>query len=314
MSWTVRCLLAGLLFVVTSASVARDFDYQLRAEPLAPGVFVVAGVAEDLSRSNGGNILNTGFIVGSEGIAVIDAGPSRLYGEQFRALISKHSDKPILQVLITHHHPDHFFGLQAFQDVPTASLTQTIAELHVHAAGYSDNMYRLIGNAMLGTDIVLPQNIIKQDELSLGDRTLQLLKLSGHTSSDLAVYDPESGTLFAGDLIFNQRAPTTPHADIARWQQSLDTLQQLPFRHLVPGHGPVADNDTPLRQTRDYLVWLQDQLSTAAADGLSMAEVMFLPIDPRFADMAVIEDEYHRSVTHLFGDLEATLLNPVGSD
>ncbi len=52
--------------------------------------------------------------------------------------------------------------------------------------------------------------------------------------------------------VFNGRAATTPHADIARWLAALDTLEGLPARRWVPGHGEVATDTAPLRQTRDY--------------------------------------------------------------
>lgn len=287
---------------------AGAFEYQLSAEQVKPDVYVVKGVAEDLSFKNGGNILNTGFIVTGEGVLVIDAGPSRLYGEQFIELIRATTDKPIKQVFITHHHPDHFFGLQAFDGVTRSALPETINDLRLLAEDYSDNMYRLIGNAMLGTEIVLPDTPVSPGTYQHGTRTVQLLALSGHTDSDLVIYDETSGVLFTGDLAFHQRAPTTPHADIARWKASLAQLNSLDVTVLVPGHGPLTTDRSPLTQTGDYIGWLGDKLAAAAAEGLSMAEAMYLPIDGRFESMAVVRNEFQRSVIHLYEALEQQLL------
>ena len=103
----------GLVFLLACSGLLRaaDFDYQLAAEQVAPGVYVVGGENGDLSFGNGGNILNTGFIVTGEGVVVVDAGPSRLYGEQLIALIRATTDEPIVRVFITHHHGDHVMGL-----------------------------------------------------------------------------------------------------------------------------------------------------------------------------------------------------------
>ena len=92
----MRGCAALLACFITSAYAAND--YGLRTLNVADGVYVFAGRTENFSRDNGGNIVNTGFIVGSSGIIVIDTGPSRLYAEQQRAAIERVSPLPIAQV------------------------------------------------------------------------------------------------------------------------------------------------------------------------------------------------------------------------
>ncbi len=304
----IRHGIALLALITGVLAHAADFDYQLSADEVRPGVYVVTGQNGDLTFENGGNILNTGFVVTDAGVVVVDVGPSRLYGEQLSALISKTTDQPISQIFITHHHPDHFFGLQAFDGVPRAALPQTITDLRTLAEDYSDNMYRLIGNAMLGTEIVLPSEPAQPGPYTLGERRFELIALSGHTDSDLAIFDTTSGVLFAGDLVFHERAPTTPHAHVGRWQESLAKLEALNYQVLVPGHGPVSESKQPIAATASYLEWLNGTLSTAADEGLSMAEVMFVPLDPRFRELAVVTTEFQRSVVHLYQAFEEALL------
>ena len=169
-------------------------------------------------------------------------------------------------------------------------------------------MYRLIGNAMLGTEIVLPTEQAQAGAFTLGSRNLELYAMRGHTDSDLVVLDKTSGVLFTGDLVFHGRAATTPHAHIDNWQASLRTLASLEYDVLVPGHGPVSENKEPIAETASYLNWLQTTLSSAATAGLSMAEIMFLPMDPRFEGLAVATTEFQRSVVHLYQALEEALL------
>lgn len=309
----LRCLpaLCILLFGVMVSTSARAFDYRLTATEVKPDVYVVGGVAGDLTFNNGGNILNTGFIVAEQGVIIIDVGPSRLYGEQLLALIQSITDKPVLQIYITHQHPDHFFGLQAFDGVETSALAGTISDLKLLAGDYSDNMYRLIGNAMLGTEIVLPKSEVQPGVVTLGGRNIELLALGGHTATDLAIFDKTSGVLFAGDLVFHARAPTTPSADIPLWLESLAKLKSVPFSVLVPGHGPVTENAEPIDQTADYVDWLSTTLQSLAEDGMSMAEAIQQRIAERFASLVVVQNEYERSVVHLYGGIEESLLPPV---
>ena len=303
-------LLSVFVVLLTSSidSYASDFDYKLTATEVKPDVYVVGGVAGDLTFKNGGNILNTGFIVADGGVIVIDVGPSRLYGEQLHALIKNTTDKPVVQVYITHQHPDHFFGLQAFDGVETSALAGTISDLKLLAGDYSDNMYRLIGNAMLGTEIVLPKSEILPGEVEIAGRDIELLSLGGHTATDLAVFDKTSGVLFAGDLVFYERAPSTPSADIPLWLESLARLKSVPFSVLVPGHGPVTENAEPIDQTADYVDWLLTTLQSLAEDGLSMAEAIQQRIAERFTSLEVVQTEYERSVVHLYGGIEESLL------
>jgi len=121
------------------------------------------------------------------------------------------------------------------------------------------------------------------------------------------IRDDETGVLFAGDLAFLFRAPTTPHADINSWRVTLKTLSGLDKSLILPGHGPSDSTDESLAQTDDYLQWLQLTLSEAVASGLTMNEAMILPIPARFDGLGVVRTEFERSVVHLYPALEDEL-------
>jgi uncharacterized sulfatase len=136
-----------------TAALAANFDYGLKPRKIADGTYVLVGRTEDFSLANGGNIVNVGFIVTSSGVVVIDTGPSRRYGEQLRAAIRKVTDKPVVKVLNTHFHPDHFLGNQAFADIGVAALPATIQGIQAMGGPFTDNMYRMCGDWEAGTDI-----------------------------------------------------------------------------------------------------------------------------------------------------------------
>ena len=66
-------LLAGI--AMSTAAHATDMDYRLEPRAVAADVYVFVGKTEDFNTTNGGNIVNTGFIVGPQGVVVIDTGP-----------------------------------------------------------------------------------------------------------------------------------------------------------------------------------------------------------------------------------------------
>lgn len=301
----VLCALAGL-------ATAAEFDYGLQAQPVAEGVYAFIGRNEDFSTANGGNIVNTGFIVASGGIIVIDSGSSLRYGQQMRQAIARVSPRPLALVINTHHHPDHFLGNQAFAGTPLAALPATIDGIASEGNAFAENLYRLTGDWMKGTEVVAPSRALAPGHSEIAGRRLRLIALDGHTGADLAIYDEASGVLFAGDLVFNGRAPTTPHADLAHWLAALDRLEavtrEASFTALVPGHGAVARDAAPIRQTRAWLLWLRGAMQQAARAGLDMNEVLALPLPAEFAGLPVAASEYRRSVGHLFPAAEQEAL------
>lgn len=307
-SWRLLAAACCGLCLAGAALAVAPFDYGLKAQTIADGVHLFEGRTEHFTRSNGGNIVNTGYIETTAGAVVIDTGPSRRYGEQMRAVIEKQTGKGIAQVFVTHAHPDHFLGDQAFPSNTLAALPDTRAAIQTHGDDLAANLYRMVGGWMEGTEAVAPGHDAKPGPVVVGGRALRLLALAGHTGADLAVYDEKTRTLFAGDLVFFQRAPTTPNADVGKWLSALDQLEKIDFAVLVPGHGPVVKDKTAIAQTRAYLRWLRTALQGAARQGLDPTEVMQIQIPAEFAKLAVLQEEFQRSVVHLYPAMEEQTL------
>jgi quinoprotein relay system zinc metallohydrolase 1 len=293
------------LSLVFCTCVQADMEYRLQPRQIAQDTYLLEGSTENFSKTNGGNIVNTGFIVTDSGVVVIDTGPSRRYGEAMRKAIASVTDRPVIQVLLTHHHPDHVLGNQAFADVPIGALAGTKELMRQHGDVLAENMYRLVGDWMRGTETLLPTQTLTPGMLEFGGHRLQLLALAGHTGADLAILDLNTGVLFAGDIVFYQRALSTPNSPgLQVWLRDLDTLQALPWKLLVPGHGPVTTDAGPFQQMRDYLGWLDGLLRNGAAQGADMAELINSPIPERFAAISLTRYELIRSVSHLYPTYE----------
>ncbi len=304
-------LLLTLLASQTVFAGAGKFDYGLQAENVAENTFVFVGKKEDFSFQNGGNIVNTGFIITADGVVVIDTGSSKRYGEQMLTEIRKQTGKPIYKVINTHHHPDHFLGNQAFKPAPIAALKGTVKDIKSQGELFSENLYRMTGDWMRGTEATVPSVTLKPGIEEVGGHQIEYIELSGHTGSDLAVFDRTTGVLFSGDLVFNNRTLTTPHAIPDKWFKALDRLAKLPFKVLIPGHGEPVTDLSAIEQTRDYLRWLVTTLESAANSGLSMNEVMQTEIPARFANLALVKSELNRSVVHLYPAIEKKTLHKV---
>ena len=296
---------------VKPTGAAGRWTYGLKPKEIADGVFLLRGLDEHLSVENGGNIANITFMTTGEGVLLFDTGPSRIYGDELKAAIATVTDEPVVRVVISHAHPDHYLGNQVFEDLPIESLAKVRDVIADIGDLFTDNMYRLVDVWMRGTRTVVPKKSLSPGREKFGKRDLEFIALGGHSHADLAIYDHGQQTLLAADLVFMDRAPTTPHADLGRWQSSLNQLQDLPIKTLVPGHGPVTEGHEAIEQTRGYLSWLEETLSNAADRGLVEAEVIGLPIDAPFDQLAVVQDEFIRSVSHLYGSIALNALQRV---
>jgi quinoprotein relay system zinc metallohydrolase 1 len=299
-----RQLLAGLAAAPLLAAAGPA--YHPTAQAVAPGVWVVRGADEAIAMRNGGAIANIGIIATDAGAVLIDAGASHRHGLALAALARRLTGKPVARVYLTHLHPDHSFGASAFAPAMVAATPAVAADVKGDAAGFSPGLYRLLGDWMRGTEVAEPLLSAVAGPVQFGGRSLRLLTLAGHSPSDLVVIDEATGTLFAGDLVFHNRAPSTPHADLNRWRQTLDRLAGLGHKTTVPGHGPFDPTPTAaIAQTRAWLDWLQPALEQAMEQGLTMVEAGELPIPPAFAAMTMARYELQRSVSHFWPLLEA---------
>jgi len=298
-------VLSVLVMLPVSYVSSAALSYQLQPELIAENTYLLKGKLEDFSNSNGGNIVNTAFVVTAEGVLVIDTGPSLRYGKEMRAVISQITDKPIKYVFNTHHHPDHFLGNQAFSDIGVTSLAYSQEQIKLHGDAFAENMYRLVGDWMRSTEVAVPEQVIASDKISLGGHDFRLLSYTGHSGADLVIFDEKTGVVFASDMVFYQRALTTPHTPgLQQWKAELEDIRALPFKVMVPGHGPVVKDDTAITQMIAYLEWLDLTLTSAAEKGLSMTEVIALPIRSEFDGIALTRREFARTVAHLYPKYE----------
>lgn len=291
---------------------AAPLAYDLDVREIASKTWGVFGRPELFSPANGGNIVNTAFVETREGVVVIDTGPSRRYGEALKAAIeAKVPGKPVLRVYNTHHHPDHVLGNQVFDAGLIAAPEGVVAGIRQDGDAMAGNLYRILGDWMRGTAVKVPGRVATGEGEEIGGRRFRFFHLSGHTASDFAVEDMETGVVFGGDLAFLNRAPTTPHADLARWTASLAVLESADRAAIFPGHGPFDPKGASIEQTRDYLSWLEDTLRASVERGEAMVEAMATPIPPRFKVLGVVREEFERSVVHLYPRLEDRLLPEV---
>ncbi len=302
------------VFLLLQTNLTQAFEYKLKPILIAENTWVIPGPNEEFTRENGGHEINTAFINTEEGVVVIDSGPSRLFGMALHAKIKELTNQEITQIYLTNHLPDRFLGIQAFPLNLVAALPTTREQIRKVGSSLLDNMYRLVGDAMRGTELRMPEIEVVLKERNFGSHRLKFWSLKGHTPGDLVILDQKTGVLFTGGVVFNGRAPTTPFADIRDWHQELELIEKIDFKLLVPSHGEVSTDSSAISDTREYLNWLDQTFQRSAAQGLHMMEVMTIRKPESMKEKwELFEEEYPRTVVHLYPDYERDQLRLIGT-
>ena len=270
-----------LIFIlyIFSYPVFSANKFNLIPIEVSKNVYVFLGDIDDVNNNNGGAISNTGFIIGDNSIIVIDAGPSYLYASNVIEIINSYSNLPIKYLVVTHHHADHSFGISRYLEINTEIImAEAEAKRYLKYGNRSlRQLYNLIGEEwFLNTEINTFNNLGKKYpiNLDLGNRniTIELFE-EGHSDGDLIIKDISSNILFVGDLVFNQRAPTSPHANIYNWKNYLDEIMNKDWDYLIPGHGNIIKNKEDILQTKKWINFIDKTAKQASKNGVSALEI-----------------------------------------
>lgn len=308
---TRRQTLLGAAAALLPVPARAAPEYRLEPRQVADGVWLIEGAQESIAPANGGAICNVAMLETPEGAVVVDTGGTLRHGAALRAFADGRLGG-VAASLNTHHHPDHWFGNGAFADRPIQALPGTTAAQKAGAQALSDGLYRILGSWMQGTAPLAATAAVEGGDMTIGGRGLTVMALSGHTGADLALIDQRTGTLIAGDLLFLDRAPSFPDADLAAWRAALARLGGLPVSGTIPGHGPFHRDSRAVVQTLAYLDAFAARMDAAASLSLTPAEALAAGPMPAFAHLGANPAEYRRATVQQWRAHEISALPVIG--
>jgi glyoxylase-like metal-dependent hydrolase (beta-lactamase superfamily II) len=305
--------IAGLFlsFAVFAARGPEVPDYQ--AEEVTAGVFVIHGPLDYPNPENQGFMNNPAFLVTDEGVVVVDPGSSVQTGEMVLRQIRKVTDKPLLAVLNTHVHGDHWLGNQAMRaeapEVPIYGHPNMIRAIEQGAGEeWIARMMNATKGSTEGTEAVGPNKALDDgDEVAHGGLTFRIHHYGQvHSITDLMIEVQQKELLFLGDNANNRRIVRMDDGSFAGTVAALDKIKEkVAAKVLVPGHGRTGGWDI-VEANRDYMATLYGAVESMYEEGLSDFEMK-----PRiaeqlaaFKDWAGFEDELGKHISLAYLQVE----------
>ena len=191
---------------------------------------------------------NVGIIVGNTSVLVVDTGMGARNGAVVLREAQKLAGGKPLYLATTHVHPEHDLGAGAFpaatKMIRADSQVQEIAEdgltITERFKAISPINAELLKDAQFRkADITFKDSY----DLDIGGVRVRLLAMGfNHTKGDTAFIVQPDAVLFSGDIVMTRLPNVTgPESRVQQWLSSLDTLEALKPKLIVPSHGPTGD-------------------------------------------------------------------------
>ncbi len=290
----VACTLALLTTVV--AGTAMRASAQTPRDPLvregatkkvSPHVYVIPD--DDVPL-----VPNVGIIVGSRATLVIDTGLGPKNGEAVVREVAKVRSNKTLYLAVTHVHPEHDLGAQAFpadtKMLRSRGQSYDIAEFGLQLAetfaSQSPARAQLLKGAVYRkTDISFDRNYV----LDLGGVRVRMEAVGPtHTRGDTVFFVEGDATLFAGDVVMSALpAFASPYSSVRAWLAALDRLEAMKPKVIVPSHGRLVDA-AAIARYREYLRDVRSRTQALKREGKSAeeaAQIVQSELQAKYKDM-----------------------------
>jgi cyclase len=291
-------------------------------QEIAPDVYV-----ETDSRGT-----NLGLILTKAGPVLVDTPLIPREARAWREKVLALAGRDPLYVINTDHHKGHALGNIVFG---ATTIAHEAAWKHMH--GYGDNFRQRLSDRYRDKDpetsrellqlvIQLPDLTFEERlTLYLGDKTIKILHVGGHTPASSLVLVSEVRVLFTGDVVVCNMHPFMAQSDTRKWLDALIAIRRMPINVLVPGHGQACGKEAtePLSEyIRTARAKVRKQFnagkSKAESSNAVLAEIMsWFPRSP--ASGVKLEAKVKSGLGHIYdefriGDAANKAEAPAGAD
>ncbi len=266
-----------LLFVLVFLAYAMAPEMKLRS--VQKDIYMVRGVDALPSMENRGFMSNAFAVLTEEGWVVIDALSTPELSKEFVGNLMRVKKAPIKYAIITHYHPDHWYGAKTYKELG-AKIVAHKKLMDLYQSGEAqlalENAKQRFGDLFKGVALV-PPDIVVEDRytLKVGGKTFEVIYMGpAHTDNDLVVYMPSEKVLFTGDLVLYNRIPFMGDrgASSKGLLEALHKIKKMDAKVILGGHNEPMDMSA-VDFTLGYVQFLRENIRKAKKQGKSIDEI-----------------------------------------
>ena len=198
--------------------------------------------------------------------------------QEWKENVEEYFSEPVSGLILTHHHADHTFGNQVFSNLPIISSIEiwkimNYNKKHIWIPKEMKD-WEKDGYGINGLEVTLP-NVCFENRIVLhGERSLEIIRVDGHTRGSSYLWENETRTLIAGDLIFNREFPYggDETSDLIQWKKVTEELIKLNPKVIISGHGPLA-TEKDLIEIREFFSNCIDFMKQKMGEGTTFQKI-----------------------------------------
>lgn len=206
------------------------------------------------------SFVTTQVIETPERLVFVDGQRSRVFAQEVRDYAEKATGKPVDRMIITHVHPDHWFGAEQFRDVPLYTFAEVKADIEqwgdVFLGVKTDDLAPVLTEEHLPPATIVPENILKHNEkITIDGVELEFRFVKDAESENMmTVFLPKQRALIAQDVLYNNCHLFVGHLLFDGWLNGLRSLQaDTSFDIIFPGHGSVTGSRQAVDESIAYI-------------------------------------------------------------
>jgi glyoxylase-like metal-dependent hydrolase (beta-lactamase superfamily II) len=209
---------------------------------LSSRVFAADLTIATYTASPAGFSVNSHLIQGERDAILVDAQFTLSEAAKVVEMVQG-SGKRLTYIVVTHGHPDHFFGLGLLQQAfPAARIVATkpvIADIQDYGPRAIAH-WKPVFKEEIPDSFVTPAPV-NATSLFVEGHEIQLLNLGGAESPHAtALWIPSTKALLTGDLTYNHVHLWLRENRPEAWLEILDRFERLYPLSVYPGHGPAG--------------------------------------------------------------------------
>ncbi|MEV0190368.1 MBL fold metallo-hydrolase [Kitasatospora purpeofusca] len=231
------------------------------------------------------------LILGEHTAILVDAQLTRSAGRELAEWVAG-KGRRLLAIVVTHHHPDHYFGaeevLRLFPDARLLAAPPVVDGILRTAAAKVAQWKPVFGDDIPDHPLV-PAPLLPQP-LMIDRQAIPVLLLGqGDCDGSTVVHVPSIRTVIAGDFVYNGThvwtADTTPEHR-TEWVRNLGRIAELGVERVIAGHRAPDQGDDAARVLAFTGEYLQD-FDRLLAEHPDDTEALVAAVNERYGELTL---------------------------